>query len=317
MSKLIKKGLVAAVALSAAAAFAPAQAYVMSSAVVDLSDFKILGSNGVQLDASNFSFLTFTTTAGQNVQLTPGVLISNNLAAVTAIDFLPICTGGGCNPILPNNSFPKLTAPPVAGNYAAADQLESGSPITGLPAFPTNARVANGSYSGLTTGSFTSSADSNNNLNSSFRFILAQSTGITFDFLVDAFLQVAVSADEIFPGFATANYDINFTITDLSTGIDVWTFSPQVFGPGVSNTLSLNAPLPIDLQLIRNTGGPIGFSSTTPTLASGTLYQLSARNNTNADAARVQATPEPALLSLVGVGLLAAGLGLRRRPKAA
>jgi hypothetical protein len=316
MKRFCTKALIAAAAISSALAFAPAQAYVMSSSVVQMSNFVIKGSDGTPLDFNtSFSFVTFTGTADQSAALTGFATLTNSASnpPTNPIDFAPICLGAGCNPILPNNSMPKLTAPPVAGNYSAADQYENGAPIANVPGFPAaaGANVGQAAYTGLTTGSVDASATSNNNLNSSFVFVLNQTTGITFEFLVDAFLQVAVSSDEVFPGFATASYSMSFSIINLSTGATVFNFTPDLFGDGTT-TLSLNAPLPINVEIIRNTGGPVAFSSTTVPLTAGTLYQASFRMTSLADAGRLQ-VPEPSVLALLGFGLLGIGVSRFRR----
>jgi len=311
MTILSKKGLaLATMGVVALAAASSAQADVMASAMVNMTNFTIQDAGGTVLDASDFSFLTFTSSAGYTADL-DGFAPLTGSSVLPSTDFPAVCVGGGCNPILPNNTFPKLTAPP-GGNYAATDQLESGAPITGLGlAIP--AVIANGAYVGLDSGTLASSGVSDNNLNSSFIFNLVQAGGIKFDFMADAYLQVAVTSDEIFPGFATASYQTEFSILNLSTGLTIFTYAPDLFGD-LTKTLSLNAPLPVDLEITRNTGGAVGFSSTTVGLNATDLYQLSARIQVNADARRVD-IPEPLMLGLMGFGLLGFGAVRQRSRK--
>ena len=294
---------------------APARAVVMASSVVDMTNFIIRGSNGNQLDyTTDFSFLTFTSSADYSGDLGGSSFSLSSSAA--PLDFAPNCVGSGCGALaLVDNTFPKL-AVPVAGNYAAADQLESGSPVTGIAGFASPAHVSSAAYAGLDTAYGLASSDANNNLNSSFIFRLNQDQGISFSFDINAYLQVALTNDEAFPGFATAAYDMKFSIINLSGGgTTVYNYSPDLFGDG-TKTLSLNAPLPINIQLIRDTGAlPQSFTSATVPLQAGVLYQLSARTNTDADVQRVP-IPEPSSLALMGLGLLGVSLRMLKRRQA-
>lgn len=300
-----------ALALVGAIAAVPAHAYVSATAVFEMSNLMFTDSGGNMLDASDFSFLTWTSTAGMSGNLNAASFGPYSSSAANT-DFAPACVGSGCGALgLTNNSWVHAGNPPV-GDYAAADQLEMGAPISGVTppgsAVPlsTPATIGQSAYAALVSGSGLASADTNNNLNSSFVFELNNSMAVNIHFDVDAYLLVSVTADEHFPGFATASATQDFSIVDLVTGAEVYKWSVDLFGVG--STKSLNAPLPFDITLAYDEAQG-HFTDSTPMLQAGTLYQLSARSNVNVDVGRAQ-VPEPAVLGLLGIGLL--GLGLAR-----
>jgi hypothetical protein len=310
MLKLKKTSVaLAAAGLLVAVASGSAQAYVMASATVELQNFQLkYNVGGAVLDAGDFSFLTYTSTGAYSGTL-PGTPGYNQASTATPVNLPAVCVGSGCGALaLVNDTFPHLAAAPV-GNYSAADQFESGAPITGLPGLPLGADIKDAAYAGLTTQSALSHSQSTNNLNTSFRFALTKGGAIDLSFAAKAYLQVAVSAGEHSPGFATAAYEQAFSLTDLTTGLTIFNYSPDFLG-GNTKTLSLNAPLPIDIELQRENLAFINYLATTPVLTAGKLYQLSARTNTNAD---VQRVPEPGTLALLGLGFLGFCFSAKKR----
>lgn len=291
------------VLVSPSAVYAGAQ----SSAFMDLTNFVMKGSDGNVLEyGTDIDFLTFVGTADQDATL--GAVSASNSGATgpsdTSIDFPVICVGDGC-PIINENEFPLVTGAPT-DNYATVDQLETGAPIANLPGFPVGARVANGSYTAVAVGTNDASANSNNNLQSSWTFTLNQPGGITFEFDAAAYLEAHLGTGEIFPSFSTASYQLAFSILDVLTGNTVFAWQPgksifggtEELGPfSLESTVSLNGPT-LGQDTLTSGGHTVGsestgqFRATTGALAANTPYQLSARLLTNADLARVEVPDE-------------------------
>jgi len=278
---------------------------VSATAVIDMTNFQILGSDGQVLDATeDFDTLTFTGTADVDVSLGAATDDASGTNPPTnPLDLGPLCLGD-C-PVISNNVFPVISGPPTS-TYSTADQNESGAPIAGIPGFSTGASVGNASYVAIDAGNDDASANTNNNLNANWVFTLLQDGGITFRFDMRAYLEAHVAGLEVFPSFATAGYSVRFTITDMTTGNDVFTWRPDGASGGIVGgivnsdpfdlviTVSVNAPLPLGVDRTITGDHTLGtastgtFSATTDPLSADTLYQLSARVDVNADALRVE-----------------------------
>jgi hypothetical protein len=286
--------------------------------MVDLTNFQILkGANGSGGIVSTTDLLNLSFTSTFDMQATLNATTTGNISGSSStgpgLDSPAVCVGSGClAPInfTTNNLFPQPAAP-VQGNYAAVDQLEVGSPISGLTGYVGLAHVANAAYVGIQTGSGTATTTSNNNLQASWTFTAGFTGPLTFDFDLLVYLQAQVDAAETAPTFATANWDVNFTLICLSGGAcpsPGGALSPQPAGVPLKS-VSLNAPVGAGIEILFSDSEH--FALAIPVTA-GLNYQLSARINTLADLERVN-IPEPGILALLGLGLFGLGAVLRRK----
>ncbi len=280
-----------------------AQAGVTATSFIEIQEFTFRGSDGAVLDAiADLNNLAWTGAADEDVFLDGATDERDVPNSTTGIDFPAICVGD-C-PQVGDNTFPVISGAP-AGNYATADQEESGAPITNLGAFSFPANVGNSAYVGIATGEQEGSANSNNALEANWIFQLAQPGGVTVEGVVRVYAEAFASGDELFPGKAEAGHSFIITVTDLVTGQPVFEAAPTVLNQAVAANAN---DLGFDLQLTgTHTAGVatvVPISITTPPLNNTTVYQLSVRSNANADAARIDRPPvEEIACRLTGGGV--------------
>lgn len=329
---LTNKALAAALAAVVGGGVAAnAQAGALATSIQQLSNFQIqkndsFGNPIGALDKSDFSALTFTSGADASASLNgSGVSDSDTANSANPLDLAPQCVGD-C-PAGANNAFPMVSSGlgDPSANFSQGDTNQTGAPITGLGA-PLGAIIESGSWVSLAKGDQNGSADANNDLSSTFQFVLNQSGGLTFSFDADSYLEAFTSSDQVFPADANASYSIGFSIEEVNTGNLVMDWRPDGNNnPGahtgitgeqdpysLNRSISRNAPFngvstANHTLATKSTGS---FWASTVNLTAGTTYQLTARANTDVDATTV---PAPGALALMGIGLIGMGAATRRR----
>lgn len=341
----LKNLSVALVGAGLAVAIAPPSfAGALATSVLKMADFQLLHSDGSAYDITS-DFRAIVPASSANIAASyNSPLGPTNAGGPTPtgqLDLAPVCAGPGC-PGVANNAFPYLTNPP-AGQFVAADQNESGSPVlgqvypvghplAGLP-IPLGATVESGSWailSGEAAGPNASSAT--NALSTTFLFTLAQADSITFSFDAAHYQESFLSSNINFPGAAqtTSQFFFKITTTDPTTGaqVTVFDFTPDGIAGNATGATAETDPFTLNTSTsriapfnqvtgeFRRFGAGPGvprfdsFSATTGVLLAGVEYQLEATLKTTASAAFV---PEPGVLGLLGLGLLGLGVTMRRK----
>lgn len=281
-----------------------AHAGVSATALFEVDNFQVKGSDGQVLDADTdfvVNSLVWTGGADEDVSLDTATDSRSLPNSTTGVDFPAICVGD-C-PQIGENTFPVISGAPST-NYATADQIETGSPIINLGSFTFPARVGNGAYVGIATGAQEGSTNSNNNLEANWTFQLAHPGGITFEGDVRVYTECFVGSGEIAPGKAEAAHSFSLTITDLNTGQVVFQTSPSTLNQSVAcNASDLGFDLHLSGTHTLGAATPVSLSITTPPLNNTSIYQLSIRNNVNADAARIDQPVEVLGCRLTGGGV--------------
>ena len=299
------------------------QADVLATSVLQINNL-IFSQGGTALDVSDFTTgIIYTSTADISAKLGGGAPSEDGKTTLFAddIDLAPVCQGSvaGCA-IVTDNGFPILSSGSGSPSeqFSAADQYQTGSPITGLLAEPVGADITSAAYVSL-VGQDVGSSTGNNNLNSSWGI---NGVGGTIDVDLDAtaYLEAFVSADSLLPSFATASFAFTLTLSDLTLGgvvVDSWVVGSTIDANNpfsLNDTRSANSPFANGIPLFA--GSSLGvansghFSYTTIALDASHSYQLSSRTTAEADALMV---PEPGMIALLGAGLLGLGFSRKRR----
>jgi hypothetical protein len=328
--KLKIMALTTSLTLSAMPMSAPAQAGALATSVLDISNFTIF-QGGTQLDGSDFTGLVVSNTADISSKLGATVNDDGVSGVGEDIDLFPVCVGN-C-PAVGNNLYPVITNPP-GSTFATADQLQFGSPISGIVIngvpLASTATTSHGAYVSLDSPEDGTST-ANNGLDTRFEFVLGSSGALNFSFDARAYLEAFTNSTTVFPTASSSAYHLTFTIDDLVGGANVVTWSPDgannfggasAFGLtaetdpfNLNDSVSRNSPF--NGTSFRGAAEGVAFNNTwtgtTVALLANHPYQLTIRSGAEVDARLVEAVPEPATLALVGLGILGLGLVRRRR----
>ena len=303
-----------------------AQADALATSILQLQNLQFNQSGGgILTNGVDVTVAGFTQTANADATLNGATLTSGNVTGV-GVDIPLQCVGDCSDPRLVENGFNIFSTAlgDPSTQFAAADQLETGSPVAGIfpGPIPTPASVEAGAVTSL-LGNATGDSNTNNTLNAAFVFTAMANFAVDIVFDATAYLEAFVT-----PGFfgesADASYSVSFTLVDNSNNnATIFDWSPNGLAGGIIGIGAVENSDPFSLNANRSSIDPFGgtsslpvapgpnvgfFSATTPVLTAGNNYTLGASMGVITNATSV---PEPAMLALLGAGLL--GIGAFRR----
>ncbi|HEX8604463.1 MAG TPA: EDSAP-1 family PEP-CTERM protein [Pseudoduganella sp.] len=311
---MIKKGLLATAAAMTLGIGAMGSAYAATNAnsVLLIENFRLLkGVGGAAFSINDFSVLSGTNDAHVTAQL-------NNTFSTDA-GSVPILAGTGptlgrvCVGVCPAGT---ATFAPVSytGNFGSAAQSLDGTIIDLLtpPAGFAGANARTRADAATNSNMNIASGNSDVGTSTTFRFVMAAGTDMTFDFDATAYTDAAVSAGSSPTANANARLSWSVNIVDTTDGSTVFSFAPAAL-----NQLSLRSATDTNPGTapynFSNHFGVAGDAATASGLLAGRTYQLTIQHNTLANVLQEEEVPEPATLAITAVGLLGMTLVSRRR----
>lgn len=309
---MLKKGLLATAAAMTLGIGAMGSAYAATNAnsVLLIENFRLLkGIGGAAFTVNDFSVLSGTNDAHVTAQL-------NNTFSADA-GSVPILAGtgptlgqvcvGGC----PGDTATFAPAS-FTGTFGSAAQSLDGTIIDLLSPGFVGANARTRADAATNTNMNIASGNSDVGTSTTFRFVMAAGTEMTFDFDATAYTDAVVSAGSSPTANANARLSWSVNIVDTTNGSTVFSFAPAAL-----NQLSLRSATDDNPGTAAYTFGDhfgdAGDGATASGLLAGRTYQLTIQHNTLANVLQEEEVPEPATLAIMAAGLLSMSLVSRRR----